>query len=39
MQLTKRRENKAKLELVGKNEKIDQIQQEVEEVRKHLCNN
>lgn len=32
MQLTKKRENKAKLELAGRNEKLDQAQREVEEV-------
>lgn len=36
MQLTKKRENKAKLELAGRNEKLDQAQREVEEVS-FLC--
>lgn len=31
LQLTKRRENKAKIELAGRNEKLDQAQKEVEE--------
>ena len=34
LQLTKRRENKAKLELANRNDKIDQAQSEVEEVGK-----
>lgn len=34
LQLTKRRENKAKIELSGRNEKLDQAQKEVEEVYK-----
>lgn len=37
MQLTKKRENKAKLELAGRNEKLDQAQREVEEVSLLLC--
>lgn len=32
MQLTKKRENKAKLELSGRNDKLDYAQKEVEEV-------
>lgn len=32
MQLTKKRENKAKLELAGRNEKLDWAEKEVEEV-------
>jgi sorting nexin-1/2 len=35
IQLTKKRENKAKLELSMKNDKLDQAQKEVEEVCKH----
>ena len=33
MQLTKKRENKAKLELGGRNDKLDYAQNEVEDVR------
>lgn len=32
LQLTKKRENKAKLEIAGRSEKLDQAQREVEEV-------
>lgn len=33
MQLTKKRENQAKLELAGRNEKLDWAEKEVEDVR------
>lgn len=36
MQLTKKRENKAKLELAGRNEKLDWAEKEVEEVKNQI---